>query len=66
MKVLPKGKECKEEEHWVKHLIFLKAQEKQQNLILALERNGAIKIMQVGLQSYFVICTVGALLGKAK
>ncbi|XP_062067371.1 WD repeat-containing protein 64-like [Lepus europaeus] len=46
MKVLPKGKECKEEEHWVKHLIFLKAQEKQQNLILALERNGAIKIMQ--------------------
>uniref|UniRef100_G1U5Z9 WD repeat domain 64 n=1 Tax=Oryctolagus cuniculus TaxID=9986 RepID=G1U5Z9_RABIT len=46
MKVLPKGKEWKEEEHWVKRLIFLKAQEKQQNLILALERNGAIKIMQ--------------------
>ncbi|XP_012785922.2 WD repeat-containing protein 64 isoform X1 [Ochotona princeps] len=46
MKVLPKGKEWKEEEHWVKRLIFLKAQEKQQHLILTLERSGAIKMIQ--------------------
>uniref|UniRef100_A0A671G2W1 WD repeat domain 64 n=1 Tax=Rhinolophus ferrumequinum TaxID=59479 RepID=A0A671G2W1_RHIFE len=45
MKVLPEGKDWKEEEHWLKRLIFLKAQEKW-NLILALERNGKIKMIQ--------------------
>lgn len=47
MKVLPEGKDWKEEEHWLKRLIFLKAQEKHQHLVLALERNGRIKMIQV-------------------
>lgn len=47
MKVLPEGKDWKEEEHWLKRLIFLKAQGKQQHLVLALERNGRIKMIQV-------------------
>ncbi|XP_036091246.1 WD repeat-containing protein 64 [Rousettus aegyptiacus] len=46
MKVLPEGKDWKEEEHWLKRLIFLKAQGKQQHLVLALERNGRIKMIQ--------------------
>ncbi|XP_004283537.1 WD repeat-containing protein 64 isoform X1 [Orcinus orca] len=46
MKVLPEGKDWKEEEHWLQRLIFLKAQEKHQYLILALERNGKIKMIQ--------------------
>lgn len=45
--MLPEGKDWKEEEHWLRRLIFLKAQEKQQYLILALERNGKIKMVQV-------------------
>ncbi|ELK02293.1 WD repeat-containing protein 64 [Pteropus alecto] len=45
MKVLPEGKDWKEEEHWLKRLIFLKAQ-KHQHLVLALERNGRIKMIQ--------------------
>uniref|UniRef100_A0A8C0CD91 WD repeat domain 64 n=1 Tax=Balaenoptera musculus TaxID=9771 RepID=A0A8C0CD91_BALMU len=46
MKVLPEGKDWKEEEHWLQRLIFLKAQEKHQYLILALERSGKIKMIQ--------------------
>ncbi|KAM9212062.1 WD repeat-containing protein 64 [Dugong dugon] len=46
MKVLPEGKDWKEEEHWLQDLIFLKSQEKHQYLILALERNGKIKMIQ--------------------
>nr|KAF6302650.1 WD repeat domain 64 [Pipistrellus kuhlii] len=46
MKVLPEGKDWKEEEHWVKRLVFLKVQEKHQHLLLALEHSGKIKIMQ--------------------
>ncbi|XP_007462685.1 PREDICTED: WD repeat-containing protein 64 [Lipotes vexillifer] len=46
MKVLPEGKDWKEGEHWLQRLIFLKAQEKHQYLILALERNGKIKMIQ--------------------
>lgn len=45
--MLPEGKDWKEEEHWLRRLIFLKAQEKHQYLILALERNGKIKMVQV-------------------
>ncbi|XP_029790685.1 WD repeat-containing protein 64 isoform X2 [Suricata suricatta] len=46
MKMLPEGKDWKEEEHWIRRLIFLKAQENHQYLILALERNGKIKLIQ--------------------
>ncbi|XP_036210859.1 WD repeat-containing protein 64 [Myotis myotis] len=46
LKVLPEGKDWKEEEHWVKHLSFLKVQEKHQHLLLVLEHNGKIKMMQ--------------------
>ncbi|XP_066109583.1 WD repeat-containing protein 64 [Saccopteryx bilineata] len=46
IKVLPEGKDWKEEEHWIKRLIFLKAPEKHQHLLLALERNGKIKMIQ--------------------
>uniref|UniRef100_A0A8C5VJA4 WD repeat domain 64 n=1 Tax=Microcebus murinus TaxID=30608 RepID=A0A8C5VJA4_MICMU len=46
MKVLPEGKDWKEEEHWLHRLIFLKSQEKHQYLVLALERNGTIKMIQ--------------------
>ncbi|XP_060048022.1 WD repeat-containing protein 64 [Erinaceus europaeus] len=46
IKVLPEGKDWKEEEHWLIRLIFLKAQEKHQYLILTLERSGKIKMLQ--------------------
>ncbi|XP_046933300.1 WD repeat-containing protein 64 [Lynx rufus] len=46
MKMLPEGKDWKEEEHWLRRLIFLKAQEKHQYLILTLEHNGKIKMIQ--------------------
>ncbi|XP_006868644.1 PREDICTED: WD repeat-containing protein 64 [Chrysochloris asiatica] len=46
LKVLPEGKDWKEEEHWLQDLFFLKSQEKHQYLILALERNGKIKMIQ--------------------
>ncbi|KAB0345611.1 hypothetical protein FD754_022537 [Muntiacus muntjak] len=46
LKVLPEGKDWKEEEHWLQRLIFLKAQEKHQYLLLSLERNGKIKMIQ--------------------
>ncbi|KAG3257915.1 WD repeat domain 64 [Ictidomys tridecemlineatus] len=46
MKALPEGKDWKEEEHWLKRLIFLKTQEKRQYLILALELSGTIKMIQ--------------------
>ncbi|XP_027421749.1 WD repeat-containing protein 64 isoform X1 [Bos indicus x Bos taurus] len=46
LKVLPEGKDWKEEEHWLHRLIFLKAQEKHQYLLLSLERNGKIKMIQ--------------------
>ncbi|KAB0377040.1 hypothetical protein FD755_011484 [Muntiacus reevesi] len=46
LKVLPEGKDWKEEEHWLQRLIFLKAQEKHQYLLLTLERNGKIKMIQ--------------------
>lgn len=52
MKVLPEGKDWKEEEHWLRCLIFLKAQEKHQYLILTLERNGKIKMVQVSSASF--------------
>ena len=47
LKVLPEGKDWKEEEHWLHRLIFLKAQEKHQYLLLSLERNGKIRMIQV-------------------
>ncbi|EHB09986.1 WD repeat-containing protein 64, partial [Heterocephalus glaber] len=46
MKVLLEGKDWKEEEHWLKHLIFLHAQDKHQYFILVLECNGTIKMIQ--------------------
>ncbi|ELW49500.1 DNA endonuclease RBBP8 [Tupaia chinensis] len=54
MKALPEGKDWKEEEHWMRRLIFLKAQEKHQYLVLALERNGSIKMIQ-GKKSHLKI-----------
>lgn len=47
MKMLPEGKDWAEEEHGLLRLFFLKAQVKHQHLVLALERNGTIKIIQV-------------------
>ncbi|XP_054334928.1 WD repeat-containing protein 64 isoform X7 [Pongo pygmaeus] len=46
MKVLPEGKDWKEDEHCLRRLIFLKAQEKHQHLVLALECNGTVKMIQ--------------------
>ncbi|XP_006902507.1 PREDICTED: WD repeat-containing protein 64 [Elephantulus edwardii] len=46
LKVLPEGKDWKEEERWLLDLIFLKSQEKHQYWILALECNGKIKLIQ--------------------
>uniref|UniRef100_A0A8C5KX33 WD repeat domain 64 n=1 Tax=Jaculus jaculus TaxID=51337 RepID=A0A8C5KX33_JACJA len=46
MKALLEGKDWREEEHWMLRLVFLKAQAKRQLLILALERSGAIKMIQ--------------------
>ncbi|XP_072804662.1 WD repeat-containing protein 64 isoform X3 [Vicugna pacos] len=45
-KVLPERKDWKEEEHWLQRLIFLKAQEKHQHLLLSLERSGKIRMIQ--------------------
>lgn len=47
MKVLPEGKDWKDDEHWLRRLIFLKAQEKHQYFLLALECGGKIKMIQV-------------------
>ncbi|XP_075410252.1 WD repeat-containing protein 64 [Tenrec ecaudatus] len=55
LKVLPEGKDWKEEEHWLQDLIFLKSQEKHQYLILALERNGKIKIIQGNEEDIFLM-----------
>ncbi|CAO2638551.1 WD repeat-containing protein 64 [Lemmus lemmus] len=46
MKMLPEGKDWAEEEHGLSRLFFLKAQVKHQHLVLALERNGTIKMIQ--------------------
>ncbi|XP_027274696.1 WD repeat-containing protein 64 isoform X2 [Cricetulus griseus] len=46
MKMLPEGKDWVEEEHGLLRLFFLKAQVKHQHLVLALERNGTIKMIQ--------------------
>ncbi|XP_008573482.1 PREDICTED: WD repeat-containing protein 64 [Galeopterus variegatus] len=46
MKMLLEGKDWKEEEHRIRRLIFLKAQEKHQYLVLALECTGTIKMIQ--------------------
>ncbi|XP_055274728.1 WD repeat-containing protein 64 [Moschus berezovskii] len=46
LKVLPEGKDWKEEEHWLRRLTFLKAQDKRQYLLLSLERSGKIKMIQ--------------------
>ncbi|KAM5237695.1 WD repeat-containing protein 64 [Ctenodactylus gundi] len=46
MKVLPEGKDWKEEDHWLREVIFLHSQDKHQYFILALERNGTIKMIQ--------------------
>lgn len=45
--MMPEGKDWVEEEHGLLRLFFLKPQVKQQHLILALERNGTIKMIQV-------------------
>ncbi|XP_059269978.1 WD repeat-containing protein 64 [Mustela nigripes] len=57
MKVLPEGKDWKEEEHWLRHLVFLKAQEKHQYLILTLERNGKIKMVQGTEEDLYLVVT---------
>uniref|UniRef100_A0A8C7A6I0 WD repeat domain 64 n=1 Tax=Neovison vison TaxID=452646 RepID=A0A8C7A6I0_NEOVI len=57
MKVLPEGKDWKEEEHWLRCLIFLKAQEKHQYLILTLERNGKIKMVQGKEEDLYLVVT---------
>ncbi|KAL1769649.1 WD repeat-containing protein 64 [Sigmodon hispidus] len=46
MKMMPEGKDWAEEEHGLLRLFFLKAQVKHQHLVLALERNGTIKMIQ--------------------
>uniref|UniRef100_A0A8D1UUC8 WD repeat domain 64 n=1 Tax=Sus scrofa TaxID=9823 RepID=A0A8D1UUC8_PIG len=46
MKVLPEGKDWKDDEHWLRRLIFLKAQEKHQYFLLTLECGGKIKMIQ--------------------
>ncbi|XP_037366177.1 WD repeat-containing protein 64 isoform X2 [Talpa occidentalis] len=55
MKVLPEGKDWKEEEHWLKRLIFLKTQEKHQCLILTLECNGKMKMIQSKEDDIFLV-----------
>ncbi|XP_047559838.1 WD repeat-containing protein 64 isoform X2 [Lutra lutra] len=57
MKVLPEGKDWKEEEHCLQRLIFLKAQEKHQYLILTLERNGKIKMVQGKEEDLYLVVT---------
>ncbi|KAK2492307.1 hypothetical protein MC885_011197, partial [Smutsia gigantea] len=61
LKVLPAGKDWKEDEHWVQRLFFLKAPGKHHNLLLALERNGKVKMIQV----YNPIFMFVLLLGKS-
>ncbi|XP_008983990.4 WD repeat-containing protein 64 isoform X1 [Callithrix jacchus] len=46
MKVLLEGKEWKEDDHYLRCLMFLKAPEEHQHLLLALERNGTVKMIQ--------------------
>ncbi|XP_028611118.1 WD repeat-containing protein 64 [Grammomys surdaster] len=46
LKMMPEGKDWVEEEHGLLRLFFLKPQVKHQHLILALERNGTIKVIQ--------------------
>ncbi|XP_077024577.1 WD repeat-containing protein 64 isoform X2 [Tamandua tetradactyla] len=46
MKVLPEGKDWKDEEHMLRRLVFLKPQEKHEYFVLALEHNGKIKMIQ--------------------
>ncbi|XP_028902963.1 WD repeat-containing protein 64 isoform X3 [Ornithorhynchus anatinus] len=46
IKMLPLGKDWKEDEHWLRHLIFLRAREKHQFQVLALEHSGKIKVVQ--------------------
>ncbi|XP_051004232.1 WD repeat-containing protein 64 isoform X1 [Acomys russatus] len=55
MKMLPEGKDWVEEEHGLLRLFFLKAQVKHQYLILALERNGTIKIIQGKEDDLFLV-----------
>lgn len=47
LKVLPEGKDWKEKERWMRRLMFMKPQDKQQHLLLALERNGKVRLIQV-------------------
>uniref|UniRef100_Q9D565-3 Isoform 3 of WD repeat-containing protein 64 n=1 Tax=Mus musculus TaxID=10090 RepID=Q9D565-3 len=56
MKMMPEGKDWVEEEHGLMRLFFLKPQVKQQHLILALERNGTIKIIQSPIVDVDVNC----------
>ncbi|XP_074241495.1 WD repeat-containing protein 64 isoform X2 [Saimiri boliviensis] len=46
MKVLLEGKDWKEDDHCLRRLMFLKAPEEHQHLLLALERNGTVKMIQ--------------------
>uniref|UniRef100_A0A2K5CMC4 WD repeat domain 64 n=1 Tax=Aotus nancymaae TaxID=37293 RepID=A0A2K5CMC4_AOTNA len=46
MKVLLEGKDWKEDDHYLRRLMFLKAPEEHQHLLLALERNGTVKMIQ--------------------
>ncbi|KAL0609470.1 WD repeat-containing protein 64, partial [Plecturocebus cupreus] len=47
MKVLLEGKDWKEDDHCLRRLMFLKAPEEHQHLLLALERNGTVKMIQM-------------------
>ncbi|XP_057626751.1 WD repeat-containing protein 64 [Chionomys nivalis] len=55
MKMLPEGKDWAEEEHGLLRLFFLKAQVKHQHLVLALERNGTIKMIQGKEDDLFLV-----------
>nr|XP_048292372.1 WD repeat-containing protein 64 [Myodes glareolus] len=55
MKMLPEGKDWAEEEHGLLRLFFLKAQVKNQHLVLALERNGTIKMIQGKEDDLFLV-----------
>ncbi|XP_040595092.1 WD repeat-containing protein 64 isoform X2 [Mesocricetus auratus] len=57
MKMLPEGKDWAEEEHGLLRLFFLKAQVKHQHLVLALERNGTIKMIQ-GKEDDFLLVVI--------
>nr|XP_038947362.1 WD repeat-containing protein 64 isoform X2 [Rattus norvegicus] len=56
MKMMPEGKDWVEEEHALLRLFFLKSQVKQQHFILALERNGTIKMVQSSTTNTDVNC----------